>query len=158
MALHQFAGLVREFDQSVIRTCTNGVFGSCSSNSDLAPILSKIRQGIPAVESAESFQQRMVAERIKRNFNVQQTKLNELEEKISQAGRRKSKMIGTIQSIRTRVDEHHRILSESDAIRENFAKQIDMMQSTIDSLTKRKEEVSQNIIVWSESTCPILTR
>jgi chromosome segregation ATPase len=145
MALHQFTSLIREFDQIMIRACTQEVLGSRSKNTDLATMLTKIKQGIPPVESAESFKQRMVAERNKRICDSQRGKLSELEEKIIQAERKKSEMTNTIQSIRSRVDEHRRILGESDSIRQNFAKQIDMIQSTTDSLTKQKEELSKEI-------------
>jgi chromosome segregation ATPase len=145
MAIRQFSGLVREFDQAVIRICTQEVLGSRPDDQDLALILSKIKQGIPPVESAESFKRRMVAERTKRICDSQRVKLNELEEKMAQAERRKSEMMGTIEGIRARVEEHHRILSESDSIRDNFTKQIEVLQNTIDSLTKQKEDLSGEI-------------
>jgi chromosome segregation ATPase len=145
MALRQFAGLVREFDEAVVRNCTQEVLGSRATGDDLAPLLSKIKQGIPPVESAESFKQRMVAERTKRISDSQRGKLSELEEKMTQAERRKSEMTSAIQSIRARVDEHRRVLSESESIRDNFAKQIEMLQSTIDALTKQKEDLCGEI-------------
>jgi chromosome segregation ATPase len=145
MALRQFAGLVREFDSIVIGSCTQEVLGSRSDDEALGPLLTKIRQGIPPVESAESFKQRMVAERTKKICDAQRTKLSELQEKIAQAEQRKADLTTTTQSIQARVDEHRRILSESHAIRDNFAKQIELMQASIDSLTKQKEELSAEI-------------
>jgi hypothetical protein len=97
MSLRQFAGLVREFDQSLIRVCTQSVLNSHTSDQDFASLLSKIKQGIPPVESAESFKQRMVAERSKRLCDTQRGKLNEFEEKIAQSEHRKSEMLSTIQ-------------------------------------------------------------
>jgi chromosome segregation ATPase len=50
-----------------------------------------------------------------------------------------------VQSIQARVDEHRRFLSESQAVKDSFAKQIELLRSAVDSLEERRRELSQQV-------------
>jgi chromosome segregation ATPase len=145
LALRQFSSTIREFDQAVVRSCVREVKGSDRPHEDLVPIVSKIRMGLPAVESAESFKQRMVAERMKKLSDAQRVKLAELDEKIGQAQAKKKEIGEMVQSIQNRVDEHRRFLLESQAVKDNITKQVGLMRSAVDSLEERRSQLSQQV-------------
>jgi len=144
-AIRQFSSAIRLFNEGMIRESFRQVKCSQRPREDLSAVVSKIRMGIPSVESAESFKQRMVAERTKKLGDAQRVKIAELDEKIAQSESKRHEISETLESIRARVDDHRRILSELQAIRDNFAKQIELLRNAVNSMSERKTAIAQEV-------------
>jgi uncharacterized coiled-coil DUF342 family protein len=101
--------------------------------------------GIPRIESAESFKQRMIAERTKKISDSQRNRLSELDDKITQADAKKRELTESIQAIHARVEEHRRIVSESQAIKDDLSKQRTELSGRVSQAQAVRLEMRRNI-------------
>jgi chromosome segregation ATPase len=145
ISLKRFGGTLRLFDRTVIRMCADEVSGEENRHSDLNTLISQIRLGVSPVESAESFKQRMIAERTRKRSEIQQEKLTAFKERLSRIESKQKDITDAVLQTQAKIDEHQRIISESHAIKENFVKQIDLMTATIESLKQSRSDLSDRI-------------
>jgi hypothetical protein len=144
-SIQRFSGILRVFDRKVVRMCVDSASGEETERPGLNDLISQIRLGVPPVESAESFKQRMLAERTTKRSDAQREKLTSLKEKTVQIEAKQKEFTDAIGSIQVKVDEHQKILADSQGIKEKFVAQMEAMTANIQSLSVTRAELTERI-------------
>jgi chromosome segregation ATPase len=144
-SLKRYSGMIRTFDRTLERMSVEAVIGEEVERPGLNNLISQIRQGITSVESADSFKQRMIAERNKKRSEVQQQKLANLKERLVQLEARKKEFATVMESEQERIDDHRKMIAESHGLKEKFVSQLKLLTTNIESLNQTRTELSDRI-------------
>ena len=113
LSLRKYDKAIRTLDRNSMKIFTNEVLGVEKSPAEMNTLISEVRIGVTPVESAESFKERMKAERIKKICEAQRAKMEELKQKVEHSEKRKRDLESSIESLQTKITEHEKIIKEA---------------------------------------------
>ena len=128
-----------------MKVFTNEVIGSEEQPEDMSTLIAKVRVGLTPVVSAETFKERMKSERIMKITEAQRSKMEELSEKVASSEKRKSDLQASIESLQAKIADHHKVIKEAQAIKENFAKQIELINAAVEKTVRERDALAEKV-------------
>ena len=144
-SIKTYGNLIRYFDRRILKICSDQALGKNREMPQLDQTISKIKFGIPPVESAESFKQIMIAERNSKSsekHKAQISKYNMIRENLQ---KKYDSLQNSIQSLESTINEHNLKINESEDIQNKLQAQIDEIQRLINESNMKLATIHQEV-------------
>lgn len=143
--IQKYDRAIRMFDRKILKICISNVMGDETPKIQLGNLIKEIRLGVQPVGSAESFKQKMIKERSERINNTQKARLDELNKNIKDIQAKYDDYKNKIVELEEKIREHQQKLNDADKIKNGLEQQIMYMQESIESNTKKRDELNAEI-------------
>lgn len=143
--IQKYDRAIRMFDRKILKICIANVMGDETPKIQLGNLIKEIRLGVQPVGSAESFKQKMIKERSERINNTQKARLDELNKNIKDIQAKYDDYKNKIVELEEKIREHQQKLNDADKIKNGLEQQIMYMQESIESNTKKRDELNAEI-------------
>lgn len=145
LSLREYDNAIRSLDRNIMKVFTNEVIGSEHEPADMTSLIAKVRVGLTPVVSAETFKERMKLERIMKICDAQRSKMEELSEKVAASEKRKSDLETSIGALQAKIEEHHKVIKEAQTIKENFSKQIELINAAMERTLQERDALAEKV-------------
>ena len=144
-ALKVYGSNIRLFDRMILKICADQTIGKDNELPNFKNIINNIKQGIPPVESAESFKQIMMAERnvkLSEKQKMQIAKYKQLQESLANKNNAIQELIKELEE---KIAAHQKVLNEGETIQGNIQKQLDKIKADIENTKNKTNQLTDEV-------------
>ncbi|OHT13189.1 hypothetical protein TRFO_16744 [Tritrichomonas foetus] len=144
-SLKIYDNTIRLFDRKILKVCADQTLGRSNPIPQFITVITNIKNGIPPVESAESFKQIMMAERIAKISEKQKLQISKYKAQKEEVQKKYDVISKLVSELEARVEEHQKTINDSENIQKSLQEQIEIYKKAIEEAKQKTTALTDEV-------------